>query len=81
MPTTYTTIIWPDGVSTQVVAGCSWLQAAAAAKQIIPVACCKGSCGACEIEVDGSVVRACISHVPQPEQDALIVQFTTDPYW
>ena len=76
-----TTIIWPDGTSTQAAAGCTWLQAAAAAGQEIPVACCKGSCGACEIEINGEVVRTCVSYVPQPGPDALIVKFTTDPYW
>jgi len=40
-----------------------------------------GSCGACEIEVNGKMVRACISTVPPSKSGGLEVAFATDPYW
>ena len=47
----------------------------------IPTGCLGGSCGACEIEVNGTVVRACISTVPAPASSQLKVELATDPYW
>ena len=49
---------WPDGHTTQETVGSDWLQAAAKAGVAIPTGCLGGSCGACEIEVNGKVVRA-----------------------
>jgi succinate dehydrogenase/fumarate reductase-like Fe-S protein len=46
-----------------------------------PPGCLGGSCGACEIEVNGKVVRACISTVPPSKSGQLTVEFATDPYW
>ena len=40
-----------------------------------------GSCGACEIDVDGNTVRACISTVPASASGPLKVELATDPYW
>ncbi len=45
----------------------------------IPTGCLGGSCGACEIEVNGEVVRACIATVPNKKE--LNVDFFSDPYW
>jgi len=54
---------WPHYRSTQrPVTG--WQRAAAAGLLIPQSGCLGGSCGACEIEVNGRVVRACISSVP-----------------
>lgn len=75
------TIHWPDGRSSREVAGRAWLEAARAAGQLIPSACLGGSCGACEIEVNGRVVRACIATVPAVSSGQLEVQLATDPYW
>ena len=47
----------------------------------IPTGCLGGSCGACEIEVNGKVVRACISTVPPSKSGQLTVDFATDPHW
>ena len=71
---------WPDGRSSTAAAGCSWLEAAQAAGVSIPTGCLGGSCGACEIEVNGELVRACISSVPSSNA-TLKVEFASDPHW
>ena len=79
-PQTITTR-WPDGRITQERIGADWLQTASEAGISIPTGCLGGSCGACEIEVNGKVVRACISTVPPSKSGELTVDFATDPYW
>jgi ferredoxin len=75
------TIHWPDGRTSQEVCGRDWLAAAHAAGQTIPTGCLGGSCGACEIEVNGQVVRACVATVPASRQGVLRVELAGDPYW
>ena len=72
---------WPDGHESPAAIGSDWLQAAAAAGISIPTGCMGGSCGACEIDVNGTVVRACISTVPASKSGQLTVEFATDPFW
>ena len=72
---------WPDGHTSRESIGTDWLQTAADAGVAIPTGCLGGSCGACEIEVNGKVVRACISTVPPSKSGQLTVEFATDPYW
>ena len=60
---------------------CDWLVAARTAGVTIPTGCLGGSCGACEIEVNGQVVRACIATVPASRSGALNVELASDPYW
>ena len=72
-------IIWPNNNSSNCPAGVDWLKAAYDANIEIPTGCLGGSCGACEIEVNGEVVRACIASVP--DQKELKVDFFSDPYW
>ena len=72
---------WPDGRTTQECVGQDWLVAASRAGVSIPTGCLGGSCGACEIEVNGKVVRACISTVPPSKSAKLSVEFATDPHW
>jgi ferredoxin len=74
-------VLWPNGHQTIESSGTDWLQAAADAGIAIPTGCLSGSCGACEIEVNGKVVRACISTVPPSKSGQLTVEFATDPYW
>ena len=71
---------WPNGGSSTATAGCSWLEAAHAAGVSIPTGCLGGSCGACEIEINGELVRACISSVPNSDEP-LQVELASDPYW
>ena len=72
---------WPDGRTTQERIGQDWLVAANGAGVSIPTGCLGGSCGACEIDVNGKVVRACISTVPPSKSAKLTVEFATDPHW
>lgn len=75
------TILWPDGSRSLAEAGDSWLEAARRAGQLIPTACRVGSCGACEIEANGVVIRACIAAVPACPGRSLEVRSACDPYW
>ena len=72
-------IIWPNNDSSNCPPGVEWLKAAYDANIEIPTGCLGGSCGACEIEVNGEVIRACIASVP--DQKELKVDFFSDPYW
>jgi len=72
---------WPDGRTTQERIGQDWLVAASGAGISIPTGCLGGSCGACEIDVNGKVVRACISTIPPSKSAKLTVEFATDPHW
>ena len=74
-------ITWPEGQSSQVDAGTDWLAAARQAGVAIPTGCMGGSCGACEIEVNGQMVRACIATVPASRSGTLKVDWASDPYW
>ena len=75
------TITWPNGHVTDVLVGSDWLPSAATAGVSIPTGCLGGSCGACEIEVNGTVVRACISTVPASKSGQLVVDYAFDPHW
>ncbi|MCX5967259.1 MAG: 2Fe-2S iron-sulfur cluster-binding protein [Cyanobacteria bacterium] len=75
------TIHWPSGACSEVAVGSEWLAAAGEAGLLIPTGCLGGSCGACEIEVNGQVVRACIATVPASLSGVLRVELASDPYW
>ena len=72
-------INWPNNKTSNCSHGVDWLKAACDANIDIPTGCLGGSCGACEIEVNGEVIRACISSVPNQEE--LNVEFFSDPFW
>ena len=72
-------INWPNGNSSTGTVGADWLEEAKKAGIDIPTGCLNGSCGACEIEVNGEVIRACIKTVPDIKE--LKVEFFIDPYW
>ena len=74
-------IEWPNGYILCSEAGSDWLDICKEAGIDIPTGCLKGSCGACEIEVNGKVLRACIQKVPSIKSGKLKVEFATDPYW
>lgn len=74
-------IRWPDGSSSEAQAGEAWLEVARRAGQVIPTACRVGSCGACEIEVNGIVTRACIAVIAACPGSCLKVSPALDPYW
>ena len=72
---------WPHGQSQRIICGTDWLVAAHQAGFSIPTGCLGGSCGACEIEVNGQMVRACIATVPPSPSGELKVELASDPYW
>jgi ferredoxin len=77
----HTLIHWPNGTSTKVEAGTDWLQAAQEADVLIPTGCLGGSCGACEITVNGDTLRACLAVVPACKNGELTVEIWSDPTW
>ena len=56
-------IIWPNNIETYVSEGEDWFSTAEKAGLEIPTGCLTGSCGACEIDVNGETIRACISNI------------------
>ena len=74
-------IIWPNNNETYVSEGDDWFSSAKKVGLEIPTGCLTGSCGACEIDVNGKTVRACISHIKNNKQCTLKVSLTTDPFW
>ena len=74
-------IIWPNNIETIVSEGDDWFTSAERAGFEIPAGCLTGSCGACEIDVNGETVRACISEIKNNKECTLRVSLTTDPFW
>jgi|TARA_A100001388_G_scaffold201461_1_gene152557 ferredoxin len=74
-------IIWPNNIETYVSLGEDWLSTAEKAGLEIPTGCLTGSCGACEIDVNGETIRACISNIESKQKTPLKVTLTTDPFW
>ena len=74
-------IIWPNNIETYASEGDDWFSIAKEAGLEIPTGCLTGSCGACEIDVNGETVRACISNIQSNTDCSLRVSLTTDPFW
>ena len=74
-------VIWPNNKETFVSGGDNWFSSAEKAGLEIPTGCLTGSCGACEIDVNGKTVRACISDIKNNKKSLLKVTLTTDPFW
>ena len=74
-------VIWPNNKETLVADGDDWFSSAEKAGLEIPTGCLTGSCGACEIDVNGETVRACISNIESKKESLLKVSLTTDPFW
>ena len=74
-------VIWPNNVETFVSEGDDWFSTAKKAGLEIPTGCLTGSCGACEIDVNGKTLRACISDIRGNKKCLLNVSLTTDPFW
>ena len=72
---------WPNNNETFVSEGDDWFSSAEKAGFKIPTGCLTGSCGACEIDVNGKTVRACISDIKNKKGCTLRVSLTTDPFW
>ena len=74
-------VIWPNNKETFVSEGDDWFSSAEKAGLEIPTGCLTGSCGACEIDVNGETVRACISEIKNTKNSTLEVSLTSDPFW
>ncbi len=74
-------IIWPNNNETFASEGDDWFLSAKKAGFEIPSGCLTGSCGACEIDVNGETIRACISDIKNNKKGLLKVLLTTDPFW
>ena len=74
-------VIWPNNKETLVSDGDNWFSSAEKAGLEIPTGCLTGSCGACEIDVNGETVRACINNIQCSKKSLLKVSLTTDPFW
>ena len=74
-------IIWPNNIETNASEGDDWFSTAEKAGLEIPSGCLTGSCGACEIDVNGETIRACISNIESKTRSTLKVSITADPYW
>ncbi len=73
-------INWPNNISTEAKEGDDWFITAKKANINIPTGCLSGSCGACEIDVNGETIRPCITSIKLSNQK-LNIEFTCDPYW
>ena len=74
-------IRWPNNNETYVSEGDDWFLCAKKAGLEIPTGCLTGSCGACEIDVNGETIRPCISGIRNNKECTLRVSLTTDPFW
>ena len=74
-------IIWPNNIETYASEGDNWFSIAEKVGLEIPTGCLTGSCGACEIDVNGETVRACISNIKKGKECLLTVSFASDPFW
>ena len=74
-------IRWPNYNETYASAGDNWFSTAKKAGIEIPSGCLTGSCGACEIDVNGDTIRACITNIKSKNKCILNVSLTTDPFW
>ena len=74
-------IKWPNNNESYASEGDNWFSTAEKAGLEIPSGCLIGSCGACEIDVNGETVRACISDIKSNKKSLLKVSLTTDPFW
>ena len=74
-------IRWPNNNETYVSEGDDWFLSAKKAGLEIPTGCLTGSCGACEIDVNGETIRACIRVIKSKKKPLLKVSLTKDPFW
>ncbi len=74
-------ITWPNNIETYASENDDWFLLARRAGYEIPTGCLTGSCGACEIDVNGETVRACISNIKSKKDCSLRVSLTSDPFW
>ena len=74
-------IRWPNNLITTAKEGEDWFLIAKKANVEIPSGCLTGSCGACEIDVNGETIRPCVHNIKFKNNVLLNIEFTTDPFW
>jgi len=74
-------IQWPNNFTTIEEEGEDWFLSAKKANVEIPTGCLNGTCGACEIDVNGETIRPCIKNIEFKNTNYLNIEFTTDPFW
>ena len=74
-------IRWPNNNERYALEGDDWFSSAEKAGLEIPTGCLTGSCGACEIDVNGETIRACISNIENKKGSQLNISLTSDPFW
>ncbi len=72
---------WPNQIITTAEDGDDWFVKAHMADLNIPTGCLLGSCGACEIDVNGETIKPCIKNIEFKNNVHLNIEFTYDPYW
>lgn len=70
----------PEGVTVEAEVGEPLLKVADRAGLPIPTGCLMGSCHACEVELNGQAICACITSVP-PASEPLTINLYVDPTW
>ena len=74
-------IHWPNNLITTAEEGEDWFIKAQMVNINIPTGCLLGSCGACEIDVNGETIRPCIKNIEFRNNVHLNIEFTYDPFW
>jgi len=74
-------IYWPNNSITLAEEGEDWFLKAQIANLSIPTGCLSGSCGACEIDVNGETIRPCVKNIEYKNNARLNIEFTYDPFW
>ncbi len=74
-------VVWPNGKNSTVKEGDDWIEIAKKEGIIINTGCLRGSCGSCEIEINGEVIRCCINKVHIKEEKYFKIELFEDPYW
>ena len=74
-------IHWPNNLITFAEEGEDWFLTAKKANFKIPSGCLTGSCGACEIDVNGETIRPCVKNIESKNNVFLNIEITTDPFW
>ena len=77
----FSQIHWPNNIITFAKEGEDWFSIAKKANIEIPSGCLTGSCGACEIDVNGETIRPCVKNIEYKNNLNLYIEFTSDPYW
>tara|TARA_Y100001968_G_scaffold288635_1_gene291047 strand:+ start:3200 stop:3445 length:246 start_codon:yes stop_codon:yes gene_type:complete len=72
---------WPNGKTEYINTGSNWLLECNKAGIDVPIGCLTGRCGACEIEVNGKVIRSCIAEIQDTGEEPQEVKIYEDIYW